>query len=157
MGPDERVLRAHLDAGPFQSGVARGRWRLLDIDWPYVVIAVQAAPRDDAPGEYVLRFDCTDYPQSPPTAQPWDPKTGAPLTAEQRPTGLSRVAMAFRTDWNDDRSLYLPCDRGAIVDHDGWRTQHPSMIWSPDGDITHYLRIVHELLTSNDYTGPRRA
>jgi hypothetical protein len=33
--------------------------------------------------------------------------------------------------------------------------QHPSMVWNPDGDITQYLRIVHDLLNSNDYTGPR--
>ena len=157
MEPDQQVFRAHLEAGPFQSGVARGRWRLIGIDWPYVVIAVQAAPRDGGPDEYALRFDCSDYPQTPPTAQPWDPEQAAPLAHEKRPTGHSRVAMAFRTDWNDGRCLYLPCDRGAITGHDGWLAQHQAMIWSPDGDITQYLRIVHELLTSGDYTGPRRA
>lgn len=158
MAPDERILRAHLEAGPFQSGVARGRWRLIGIEWPHVVIAVAAAPCNGGPDEYALRFECSDYPQTPPTAQPWDPEQAVPLAPEKRPTGhpQSRVAMAFRIDWNDGRCLYLPCDRGAIVDHGGWRAQHPAMIWSPTGDITQYLRIVHELLTSSDYTGPRR-
>ena len=43
MAVDEQVFRAHLEAGPFQSGVDRGRWRLLSLQWPYALIAVQAA------------------------------------------------------------------------------------------------------------------
>jgi hypothetical protein len=39
--------------------------------------------------------------------------------------------------------------------HEAWRTQHPSQLWKPNEDITKYLRIVHELLNSGDYTGPR--
>ncbi len=156
MGPDERVFRAHLERGPFQSGVARGRWWLVSIDWQHALIAVSAAPREGGPDEYVFRFELNDYPQSAPTAQPWDLERGVPLERGRWPTGRSRVPLAFNPNWNY-QALYLPCDRLAIPGHEPWRTQHPSMVWSPAGDITQYLRIVHELLNSKDYTGPRCA
>jgi hypothetical protein len=155
MATEERVFRSHIELGPFQSGVARGRWRLLSINWPMIVIAVAAAPRSSAPNEYALRFDLLNYPQSPPTAIPWDAVKDSRMADQSRPNGKCRVAKAFRTDWKNGEALYLPCDRGAIDGHGGWVEQHPEMIWDPNGDITQYLRIVHELLTSSDYTGPR--
>lgn len=157
MSPAERVFRSHLQAGPFVSGVDRGRWRLLSIAWPFAVIAVSAADRPSGPKEYALRFELSNYPQSPPTACPWDPEAERRLPPEHRPHGKHRVPMAFRTDWKDGQCLYLPVDRGAIEGHDGWRKKHPEMIWSPRGDICQYLRLVHELLNSEDYTGVRNA
>lgn len=153
--PDEKVFRAHIEMGPFQSGVARGHWRLNSIDWPFVVISVSAAPRSNAPKEYSLRFDLNDYPQSPPTALPWDSDLNGPAADANRPHGKSRVAMAFRTNWKNGSALYLPCDRVAINGHEAWQNKHPEMIWDQNGDITQYLRIIHELFTSNDYTGIR--
>jgi hypothetical protein len=67
--PDERVFRAHIESGSFQSGVDRGRWRLVSITWPFVMITVSAAERPGAPQEYALRFDCSDYPSVAPTAR----------------------------------------------------------------------------------------
>lgn len=154
---DERVFRAHLEAGPFQSGLDRGRWRLISLNWPHALIAVKAADRPGGPSEYALRFQCTDYPQSPPTAQPWDADENAPLSRERWPGGGRRLSLAFNPDWMDGQCLYLPCDRLSIEGHDNWRTQHPSMIWSSQSDITLYLRIVHELLHSSEYTGHRGA
>lgn len=156
MGPDEQVFRAHIERGPFQSGVARDRWRLITIEWPHALIGVTAAPRDDSPEEYVFRFDCSNYPASAPTAQPWDLERGAPLEHWRWPTGRSRVPLAFNPNWNP-QALYLPCDRLAMPGHEPWREQHPYMVWSSAGDITQYLRILHELLNSTDYTGPRGA
>ncbi len=153
-GPDGRAFRAHVAAGAFLRGTARGRWRLLSVAWPYAVIAVSAAPRDGSPLEYGFRFELTNYPQVPPTAQPWDLARDATLEPGRWPTGRHRLLGAFNPGWNA-AALYLPCDRLAIAGHDAWRTQHPHMIWSPTGDITQYLRILHELLNSADYSGAR--
>lgn len=152
--PDERTFRAHIKAGAFLRGQARGRWRLIKVDWPHAVIAVSAAPRVGSPEEYGFRFELTNYPQSPPTAQPWDIEHERPLETTRWPTGRSRLAGAFNPAWNV-QALYLPCDRLAIAGHDAWAVQHPSMIWQSTGDITQYLRIIHELLNSGDYTGAR--
>ncbi len=157
MQPDEQVFRSHIEAGPFQSGVDRGRWRLLSIEWPYALIAISAAARERAPDEYALRFECRDYPQTAPTAQLWDVERGQPLEQRRWPAGRGRVQHAFNPAWNSGQCLYLPCDRLSIVGHDVWRSQHPTMIWSSASNITLYLRIVHDLLHSSEYTGTRGA
>ena len=157
MQPDEQVFRSHIEAGPFQSGVDRGRWRLLSIEWPYVLIAIRAAAREHAPDEYALRFECSNYPQTAPTAQPWDVERGLPFEHRYWPAGRGRVQLAFNPAWNSGHCLYLPCDRLAIVGHDAWRDQHPTMIWPSASNITLYLRIVHDLLNSSEYTGTRGA
>ena len=157
MTPDEHVFRTHLEGGSFQSGVDRGRWRLGSIAWPHAIISIRAAERPGGPTEYTLRFDCSDYPQSPPTAQPWNPELDQPLEHARWPGGRARLPLAFNPNWKGGQCLYLPCDRLSITGHDGWLSQHPSMIWFPTGDITQYLRIVYDLLNSSDYTGPRGA
>lgn len=155
MRPDERVFRDHIEQGRFQSGEDRGRWRLISIEWPYAVIAVNAAERPQGPRDYAFRFELSDYPQTPPTAQPWDIEKKSALEHNKWPFGRSRIPLAFNPGWKGGICLYLPCDRLSIQGHDGWRTQHPSMIWSANEDITQYLRIIHDLLNSSDYTGPR--
>ena len=152
---DERVFRAHLEAGPFQSGVDRSRWRLVTLAWPYAVIAIRAAERPGGPAEYTLRFECSNYPQTVPTSQPWDVEHAAPLEHANWPGGRARIPLAFNPSWKNGQCLYLPCDRLSIEGHDPWRNQHPSMIWTSAADITLYLRIVYDLLNSSDYTGPR--
>lgn len=152
MSPDERVFRAHLERPAFRAGVGRGRWRLVDIAWPTVFIAIAAAPRDSAPNEFLLRFDLSNYPTAAPTAGLWDTATGAVLAADQRPKG-HRQTLAFRSDWQNGEALYLPCDRRAIDGHAAWATQAPWAAWAADSDITMYLAQVSDLLTAEDYDG----
>lgn len=150
---EEKVFRRHLDGGRFQSGLDRGNWRLVSVEWPYAVIAVRATPRSKSPDEYTFRFDLTNYPQDPPTARLWDAEAGTPLPRRLWPTGAPRFAMAFNPDWVGGQALYLPCDRLSIPGHDAWRTQHPHMTWTPSSDITLYLNILHEYMHSRDYQG----
>lgn len=158
MSPDERALRADLAKAPFRLGQADHRWRLMEITWPSVLIGVFA--KDGR--EYVIRFDCTGYPQSPPTGSPWDPIRGRTLAFDQWPQSRGgsqhgRVGAVFRPDWQNGTSLYLPCDRVPLSTHDNWRTEHPSKLWRPAEGIVHYLEVVHELLHSSDYLSPAGA
>jgi hypothetical protein len=119
------------------------------------MVEIAVAARDEH--EYVLRFDCSGYPQNPPTARLWDSGKNAPLDVASWPKGDGRIASVFRSDWKAGTALYLPCDRAAIEGHDNWRTQHPSKIWCPSKGIAQYLEIVHELLQSKDYVVPAAA
>jgi hypothetical protein len=151
MLPDERAFRADVDAPSFRLGTVDGRWRLISTDWPYALIAVTAADSR----EYVLRFNCSGFPATPPTAGPWDPDRKAPLAPHLWPRSRrGRIGAVFRQDWKGGSALYLPCDREAIPGHENWRTQMPSKIWRPDIGIVHYLELVHDLLNSPDYEGP---
>jgi hypothetical protein len=155
--PDKAVFVNHTEAGPFENGVDRGRWRLVSIDWPHAVLAVAAAERPNAPLEYAFRFELSNYPTHPPNAQPWDLSTGSVLEFAKWPSGVERVQYAFNPDYKGGTCIYLPCDRLAIEGHDAWKSQHPEMIWTASSDITLYLRIIHDLLNSKDYKGIRSA
>lgn len=149
MKPDERAFRADVAKAAFRLGECAGRWRLIEINWPFVTVGIRA--RDAV--EYVLRFDCKDFPGSPPTARPWDLETDAPLAHDRWPRGKGgRLSAVFRTDWKGGSALYLPCDRVSLAGHEPWRTQMPSKIWRPTVGIIHYLELVHELLHCKDYS-----
>ena len=135
----------------FRLGQVEGRWRLIRIDWPFVLISVTA--KDGR--QYVLRFNCKGYPQAPPTGGPWDTEQDTILEFNLWPQGQGgRVSAVFRTAWKNGSALYLPCDRESFNGHENWRTEMPSKIWRPAEGVIQYLEIVHELLHSGDYTSP---
>ena len=148
MTPDEQAFKEDLQAPPFLSGELRGRWRTIRIQWPVVIFGITA--RDGL--EYVFRFDCHNYPVSAPTARPWSNERDAPASELEWPRGSGRVAAVFRLDWKSGSALYLPCDRVSIDGHPNWRSEYASMLWDPELGIVHYLEIVHELLSSRDYS-----
>jgi hypothetical protein len=105
--------------------------------------------------QFNLRFECSGYPQSPPTAGPWDPRTKAILAFDRWPrSNGGRVGAVFNSGWKAGCALYLPCDREGINGHENWRTEMPSKIWRPSEGVIQYLELVHELLHSRDYLSP---
>jgi len=66
--PDRLLLEKDLVAAEFRLGEIEGRWRLMSVAWPHVVIAVTVAERDRSDRELGLRFECTGYRQTPVTA-----------------------------------------------------------------------------------------
>jgi hypothetical protein len=151
--PDLRAFEADVNKANFRLGQAEGRWRLLGITWPFALISVKAKDGRD----YVLRFNCADYPQMPPTAAPWDVIRQSHLAFDLWPRSKGgRLGAVFNPAWKNGTALYLPCDREAIAGHDNWRTEMPSKIWNPLVGIIQYLELVHELLNCQDYTPPLR-
>jgi hypothetical protein len=146
--PDQRAFEADLAKAHFRLGECEGRWRLVEVRWPYAFLGVTA--KDGR--EFVLRMNCAGYPQAPPTGGPWDLQRDAILAFDQWPKGLGgRVSAVFRTDWKGGTALYLPCDRESLAGHDGWRSQMPSKIWRPAEGIVQYLELIDELLHCRDY------
>lgn len=146
--PDERALLADLKNPTFKLGQIERRWRLVSIEWPWVFISVTA--KDEL--EYLLRFNCSAYPSSPPTAGPWDESHNAILHPDKWPKSKGgRVGSVFRSDWKGGTALYIPCDRISIEGHDNWKHEMPSKIWRPADGIIQYLELVHELLNCQDY------
>lgn len=138
-------LEADLSSGRFLAGAARGRWRLIGISWPHAL--VQVAARDGR--LYTLRFDCSGYPESPPTATLWDTSTNQQLQASLWPTG-GRVSQVFNPVWKGGTALYLPCDRESIPGHSNWLTEHPWLIWDPARGLLQYIEAVCETLQSKE-------
>ena len=88
--PDERAFRADIGKPAFRLAQAEGRWHLIGIAWPHVLIAVTAADGR----AYVLRFNCAGYPQQPPTGGPWDPGE------ERDPARRALAAQQGRAAWH---------------------------------------------------------
>lgn len=153
MKPDERTLRDDLEAVPFQSQIGL-RWGEPKIDWPYVYIWLKARATPSGIEGYWLRIDCTGYPQRAPTATFWDMENNAQLENKKRPWGKEEVALAFRTDWENGKAFYLPCDRVALESHGDWPQKHPGRIWKSEKGVIFYLDEISRLLDSEDYTGP---
>lgn len=149
--PDKRAFLVDVNKPAFRLGQAEGRWLLLNVSWPLTLISVTA--KDNS--HYVFRFDCSGFPQIPPTATLWDPDVNARLPFDRWPRSRGgRLGAVFRPGWKKGMALYLPCDRLSIEGHDNWRTEMPSKIWKPDEGIIQYLELVHELLNCRDYTPP---
>ena len=149
--PDLRAFEADLAKARFRLGQAEGRWRPLGVTWPFSLISLTA--KDGR--EYVLRFNVSGYPQTPPTSAPWDLVRQSPLAFNAWPRSKGgRLGAVFNPGWKNGTALYLPCDREAIAGHDNWRTEMPSKIWNPVVGIVQYLELVHELLNCRDYTPP---
>lgn len=145
MRAGQQVLEGHLQSGRFLSGVLRGRWELLAQDFPIVIIVVVA--RDAR--RVALRFDCTGYPESPPTATVWDPRQQRPLPGDRWPSG-GRVSRVFNPAWKNGTALYVPCDRQSIEGHANWYAEYPWLIWKPTMGLIHYIEAVHEVLQSHE-------
>ena len=151
--PDQRAFEVHVAKPAFRLAEIEGRWRLVEIAWPFVLIAVTAKDQR----KYVLRFNCSDYPHTPPTGGPWDSSRNAVLAFDLWPRGHGgRVSAVFRTDWKSGTALYLPCDRKSFAGHENWRDEIPSKIWRPKDGIVQYLELVHDLLNCRDYAPPLR-
>lgn len=151
MGPDQRAFEADVAKAAFRLGEVDGRWRLINTAWPYAFIGVTA--KDGR--EFVLRLDCTGYPQIPPTGGPWDMAGNRVLPFEQWPRGQGgRVSAVFNTNWKNGTALYFPCDRASLEGHQHWLHEMPSKTWRPAKGIIQHLELVYELLNSRDYTSP---
>ncbi len=155
MTVDEAVFCEHVQHGNFLDGVSRGKWKIVRQEWPHVWIEVRAAQRDPSSDAYVLRFDCTNYPQSAPTAVLWDLGTNTPLAHDRWPAGTGSVGQIFRTDWNNGSALYFGMDRAALTTHQKWPLEHPNTVWNPGKEITDYLDAIYGPLNSPHYKGTR--
>jgi len=140
-----RALEAHLASGRFKAGVARRRWRLVALSWPFAFIEV--FDRQGRPT--CIRFDCTGYPAQAPQGTPWDYNAQRQLPAQLWPRG-GRVSQVFNPSWQGGAALYIPCDRVSIQGHANWYTELPHLIWNASRGLVHYVEALHEVLHSNE-------
>lgn len=138
-------LEAHLRSGRFLAGAAKGRWRLVDFQWPIALIEVVA--RDGR--RFTLRFDCNGYPDQPPTGTLWDVVMQQQLPADRWPRG-GRVSQVFNPGWKGGSALYIPCDRQAIEGHSAWYSEYSWLIWKPERGLLQYIEAVFEMLRSHE-------
>jgi hypothetical protein len=155
MRPDTAIFHQHLNDPDFQTGIDNSMWGIYDENpeyptWPVVIIWVRAVPKTNRPDKYYFKFNLSGYPSAAPTSFPWDVANNCRLDNSQWPRGQKFVSFTFNYSWNQE-ALYTPCDRTAMIGHDGWQTQFPDLWWQPSFKITVYLNFLYRLLNSSDY------
>jgi hypothetical protein len=145
MSDGKDKLESDLRSGRFLAGAARGRWRLIQLQWPYALIEVRAGDGR----RFTLRFECSGYPDNPPTATLWDIATNQQLPAARWPAG-GRVSLAFNPSWKGGTAIYIPCDRQSIAGHSNWFSEHAWLIWNPARGLLQYIEAVYEILNSHE-------
>lgn len=153
--PDLRRLRHDLLAADVDSGIAAGDWRVVDLTWPTLLVAITVGT--DA--ELGMRIDVQDYPAQAPAGQPWDLPTNTALPVDRWPVTGGELEV-FRHDWSvaNHNAPYLACDRYGVTTHPDWATGHPQRSWNPNRTIGFYLRELHRVLkdaTMPGTGGPR--
>ena len=149
MTPDLAQLERDVAAAPFLEGVARKRWRLITVAWPFAIFGVTAKDMR----EFSLRLECSGYPAQPPTGGLWDMAQNAILAPQSWPRGDEVFLGTFRTDWHSGSALYFPLDRLSRVGHPDWASTHPHLTWEPARGVVQYLTEVYRHLNSRGYHG----
>ena len=146
--PRERLLHEHLDSEEFHAGVGAGHWRLIDLSWPVLIVAIAIGQR-----ELGMRIDVDEYGPQAPAGQPWDLGANAALPMGHWPV-TGRTPEVFRHDWSaqNGNAPYLACDRFAIAGHN-WATENPDQVWNASRTIVFYLEQLHRSLRSSRLPG----
>lgn len=136
-------LRRHLRSAEVDNGVAAGLWRIIDLSWPVLTVAVTVGRA----AEVAVRLAVDSYPGRAPAGQLWDLTTDAPLPVQRWPI-TGRSPETFRPDWSPDNSNapYLACDRTGLSTHPHWTSERPERAWNPNRSIAFYLRELHREL-----------
>jgi hypothetical protein len=145
-GIDPALLRLKQDlaSGDFESGAGAGYWRLIELCWPQLTMAVAAGDGN----ELGLRITVDGYPRVAPGGQPWDLQRDQPLPTNRWPADGS-LPQVFRQDWSpsNGNAPYLACDRTGLASHPNWASEHPERAWHPGRTITFYLTEIHRGLS----------
>ena len=153
MNPGQILFDGHVSQLEYRFGQEQGMWGVAappsGIAWPNVIIWVQTPRHVSTTGRVFLLFDLTGYSEAAPTSFPCSHETGTVLPDAQWPKGNSVIENVFRPGWRRD-ALYLPCDRQALPGHHDWPQRFPHQLWTRNPVITHYLRIVHQILNPPD-------
>ncbi len=153
MNPSEQRLRGDLASADFEAGVNAGHWRLLDLTWPALTIAISAGT-----GELVLRIDLDGYPAVAPLGITWDAAANTPLPRGRWPQGPG-AEQTYKEGWfpPSPNAVYLACDRAALQVHPDWANTYSDRAWNPTRSVTFYLREIHRDLAAATVPEPEDA
>ena len=150
-GPDEHTLLAHLDTVRFLSGVEEGRWEVLELDFPKLVVRVTG---QDFGGEFTATMDFQllfdGFPTVVPFVQHWDQATNArpaPPAPDKAPPGVVDALKEWSPDGGRTHGgVYRAWQRHAAV-HNAWAQKRPDEAWRRDRQLTFIMENLYGLVS----------
>lgn len=146
---DELTLAAHLAGVRFQAGVEEGRWRIVRLAFPELVVEVTG---HDFTGQTSVtmsfRLLCDGFPVRAPFVERWS-SAGRP-PAPQADAGPPGVVDAFK-EWTADGlgiygGIYRAWQRYAAV-HNAWASMRPDEAWRRDRDLSFIMEKLYGLVS----------
>jgi hypothetical protein len=123
----------------FVDGVARGRWRVADLSWPYLTVGITAG----LGGELGMRINLEDFPAQAPAGIPWNLSGDRPAVLSELPTG-GIAEQVFRSGWSQVHQLtpYMATERLVTMpgEHPEWLQQYPSRAWNAGRKLSFYMQ-----------------
>lgn len=148
--PDELTLRRQLETVAFVSGVETGRWEVLELEFPALVVRVNGS---DFSGGTLVSMDfqllCDSFPVVGPFVQSWNLASRcrpSPPDASKAPPPL---VDAFKEWTRDDNcgygGIYRGWQRYAAI-HNGWAQKYPEDAWRRDRPLTFIMEKLYGLV-----------
>ena len=135
----EIIFRSQLQRSRFQAGIDKRLWRLISIDWPFVVIALRAE-RKDSVTEQCVRFRLDTYPVVVPTIELWDQEHQRIIPCREWPAWFTEfVAGACPNLVVLDPLPYSTEVLALSLSIAALRKQNVGNSWNPGADITQCL------------------
>ncbi len=149
--PDELTLRRQLESVPFLSGVETGRWEVLELDFPALVVRVNGSNfTGDVQASMEFQLVCDNFPVRGPFVQLWD------FAARCRPSppDVSKAPFALvdafkewsRDDHGGYGGIYRGWQRYAAL-HNGWAQKYPEDAWRRDRPLTFIMEKLYGLVS----------
>lgn len=152
--PDEHTLLEHLKSVRFQAGVEEGRWEVLELAFPVLIVRVNG---EDLSGQtrtsMDFRMECDGFPAIAPFVERWDYQLGGrptqPAVPPAPPTAAPSVTDALK-DWSNPQGahggIYQPWQRYA-ADHNGWAAIRPDLAWHRNRNISFIMEELYALIS----------
>jgi hypothetical protein len=134
----EHIFRAHLRRGRFQSAVDHGYWRVVDINWPEVVIALRGRPRVGIK-EATVRFKLDNYPTDVPTLELWNLDQHMAIPACDWPHWFNSFVVESYPEFASQKPQPYTPELLEISGSIARRRKRRTRSWNPDGDLTQVL------------------
>lgn len=146
---DELTLAAHLGGVRFQAGVEEGRWQIVRVAFPELVVAVTGEDfTEQTSVAMTFRLVCDGFPARAPFVERWSAAGRPP--APQPHEGPPGVVDAFK-EWNADGTniyggIYRAWQRSAAV-HNAWACTRPDEAWHRDRDLSFIMEKLYGLVS----------
>lgn len=146
MAPDERALVGQLQSTRFLAGVDEGRWRIVSLDFPMIVVRINACDLD---GVHCVSMEfqlvCDDFPAKAPFVQRWDYVNNSRPPAPDGPPGV-KDALKDWTHKGKHGGVYRAWQRYASV-HNNWAAKRPDEAWRRDRPLVFIMEQLYALVS----------
>jgi len=147
INPNQERVELDMLEPAFLDGVERRKWRVVGLQWPYLLVGIAAGDG----GELGMRIELDQFPTQAPAGIPWILDEDRASTINELPTG-ARAERIFRSGWSQGHEWtpYMASERlvTRVNEHPEWQQMYPSRAWNVSRHLSFYLEQLHRELRS---------